>query len=211
MKYGVWFFCFIFLNTSVAALEKSGESLRLTKSSESLKQTRDVCVITSDGIEFVGKTNSLIKVTDTPKIIRAKIPSVSFKDVQDHDGIDYVEIKYQENRMWFIEDMLIRVVYDGGKTACATKEGVKPGMSIKEAEKIYGKVIAVEKNGANIYEDIIFKKNPKHIRFIGLPGTGIFEKDFPEKVDDYTTKKYDPEAEINRIQVSNPNPDDCCK
>ena len=96
-----------------------------------------------------------------------------------------------------------------------TREGVKVGMPIEEAEEIYGDAILAYNQGGESKEYITFNKNSsENIRYRasyfklisdGLGYSGIYPE-YPGV--SYTTDKYQNNAAIAAIEVSC-NPEDC--
>ena len=89
-----------------------------------------------------------------------------------------------------------------------TEEGVKVGMSIEEAENIYGNATLAYNIEGESREYITFSNNPPNLKFMasffksisdGLAFSGIYPE-YPGVV--YTTDKYQKDAAIAAIEVS---------
>jgi len=88
----------------------------------------------------------------------------------------------------------------------ATKAGVHPGMSLKEAARIYGKVKEIEMSEIEAREYATFSREPAGLTFRVRAASGVAGLYPPEKAGDPSASrhasKYAPDARIYSIGVS---------
>jgi hypothetical protein len=168
------------------------EAVDVQKNVSASTSMPSACEITSQGI---GK----ILLSDSKESVLKKIPAVKFETSTDHDGVEWLVATYEGVTVFIAEgEFSYLEVQD---PMCKTQAGAAVGMKVEQLERIYGRAIRVETNGANSEEEVIFENALKNISFKGY-GLGVFRDD---SIPGSITEKINSNGIVGMISVAASN------
>ena len=165
----------------------------------------------SGGRLITASSAGVVQIGMTVSAIRKAVKGFQVKRTSDGDGVALIEVSHKNRPVMNlyageadptarINERAVVVNIEVFDSSFSTKAGVHPGMSLKAAERIYGKVTQVQKSEIESREFATFAKAPAGFSFMIRAKEG-FAGNYSYQKDQSIAKSFVPSAYVYSITI----------